>query len=131
MKQIQSIIRKTLQYIPYRKPLLLNEAVNFEKQCIFIAIPKTGTTSVRSQLAQKGTPLIENPHLNIIQVRDSLYVYLLKQALGHNETFPSKSVPSDTELRLQAKIFLPRFLNLRRYEILGQERYRCMQDVKA
>ncbi len=27
--------------------LILNEAVNFEKSCIFIAVPKTGTTSVR------------------------------------------------------------------------------------
>ncbi len=47
------------------EPLILNEAVNFEKQCIFIAVPKTGTTSVRVQIGQQGTPLIPNPHLDI------------------------------------------------------------------
>jgi hypothetical protein len=82
--------------------LILNEAVNFEKQCIFIAIPKTGTTSVRSQLEQKGTPLIVNRHLNILQVRDSLYVYFLKQALGRNKSFPSESIRTDADLRAQA-----------------------------
>ncbi|MCP4747062.1 MAG: sulfotransferase family protein [Desulfobacteraceae bacterium] len=85
------------------KPLILNEAVNFEKQCIFIAVPKTGTTSVRSQLKQQGAPLIGNPHLNIVQVRDSLYVYFLKQALGQNKSFPSESISSDADLRSKAK----------------------------
>ncbi len=83
--------------------LILNEAVNFEKQCIFIAVPKTGTTTVRSQLRQKGAPFIRNPHLNIMQIRDSLYVYLLKQSLGQNTSFPSQSVPADAELRAKAR----------------------------
>jgi hypothetical protein len=83
--------------------LMLNEAVNFEKQCIFIAVPKTGTTSVRSQLRQQGIPLIGNPHLNILQVRDCLYVYFLKQALGQNKSFPSECISSDADLRLKAK----------------------------
>ena len=82
---------------------ILNEAVNFDKQCIFIAVPKTGTTSIRAQLKQKGIPLIRNPHLNIVQIRDALYVYFLKQALGKNESFPSESVPSDADLRSKAK----------------------------
>lgn len=82
--------------------LILNEAVNFEKQCIFIAIPKAGTTSVRLQLRQEGVPLIANPHLNIMQVRDSLYVYFLKLALGRNMTFPTESIPKDADLRTHA-----------------------------
>jgi len=87
-------------------PLILNESMNFEKKCIFIAIPKTGTTSIRSQLGQKGTPLIGNPHLNIMQVRDSLYVYFLKMALAQNKGFPTKSVPSNKDVHSQAnKIF--------------------------
>ena len=83
-------------------PLILNEAVNFEKQCVFIAVPKTGTTSVRSQLRQRGIPLIANPHLNIVQVRDSLYVYLLKITLGGNITFPTESISEDVDLRAEA-----------------------------
>lgn len=68
--------------------MIVNQAVNFDKECIFIAVPKTGTTSIRSQLKQEGTPLIKNAHLNIIQIRDCLYVYLLKQAVGGNTSFP-------------------------------------------
>jgi hypothetical protein len=83
-------------------PSIFNEAVNFEKQCIFIAVPKTGTTSVRSQIRQEGIPLIANPHLNIMQVRDSLYVYFLKSALGQNKTFPTESIAEDADVRAQA-----------------------------
>jgi hypothetical protein len=82
--------------------LILNEAVNLEKECIFIAVPKTGTTSIRTQLKQKGTPIIGNPHLSIIQVRDSLYVYFPRQALGQNYSFPTESIPSDADLRSKA-----------------------------
>jgi hypothetical protein len=82
--------------------LILNEAVNFEKECIFIAIPKTGTTSLRSQLRQQGTALIPNPHLNILQVKDSLYLYFLRQALGTNYSFPSELTPLDEDLRFTA-----------------------------
>jgi hypothetical protein len=42
------------------------------------------------------------PSLNIIQVRDSLYVYLLKNALGKNMVFPTESIPEDAKLRTQA-----------------------------
>lgn len=82
---------------------ILNEAVNLEKKCIFIAIPKTGTTSVRCQLQQQGKALISNPHLNIIQVRDSLYVYFLMSSLGNNINYPTEAVISDIEIRAAAK----------------------------
>lgn len=81
---------------------VFNEAVNFEKQCIFIAIPKTGTTSVRSQLRQEGTAFIPNPHLDIAQVRDSLYPFFLINTLGRNRAFPTASVATDGELRERA-----------------------------
>ncbi len=84
------------------KPLILNEAVNFEKQCIFIAVPKTGTTSVRVQIKQRGIPLIPNPHLDIMQIRDALYTYFLTRSLAKNESFPSESVPKDKDIRTQA-----------------------------
>ena len=80
-----------------------NEAVNFNKQVIFIAVPKTGTTTVRSQLREKGTPLIPNPHLNIMQVRDTLYVYFLKCVLGRNTNFPTESVPEDSGIRARVQ----------------------------
>ncbi|MEM6551761.1 MAG: sulfotransferase family 2 domain-containing protein [Planctomycetota bacterium] len=85
------------------KARILNEAVNFEKRCIFIAVPKTGTMSVRVQLRQDGVPLIPNPHLSIMQVRDSLYTFLLFQSLGKNRSFPSASVPSDESIRQEAE----------------------------
>ena len=106
MNKLQTFIRKKIENIqksqlPQHR--ILNEAVNFDKQCIFIAVPKTGTTSIRSQLKQKGISLIGNPHLNIVQIRDALYVYFLKQALGKNESFPSESIPSDADIRSKAK----------------------------
>jgi hypothetical protein len=84
------------------KSLIINEAINFEKEVIFIAVPKTGTTSVRTQLSQVGTPIIKNPHLNICQIRDLIYVYLLKETLGSNRTFPDGNIPSDNALREKA-----------------------------
>lgn len=84
-------------------PPIPNKSVNFEKRSIFIAVPKTGTTSVRAQLRPQGAPLIKNPHLNIMQVRDAIYVYLLKQTLGKNATFPSESIPTDADIRSQAR----------------------------
>lgn len=88
MQKILHHIKKIteLQTTPFYIP---NEAVNFEKECIFIAIPKTGTTTIRNQLRQKGTAIVEAPHLNIIQIRDLLYVYFLKTAVGTNRTFPT------------------------------------------
>ena len=38
-----------------------------------------------------------------MQVRDSIYTYLLKEALGGNRAFPTKGVPSDQELRRASK----------------------------
>lgn len=76
-----------------------NEAVNFDLQAIFIAVPKTGTTSVRSQIRPVGQPLISTPHLNIIQIRDILYTYLLKKSLSKNVDYPTKGVMSDAEIR--------------------------------
>ncbi len=82
--------------------LIVNESVNFEKEVIFVAIPKTGTTTIRTQLKQVGIPLIENPHLNIVQIRTLIYVHLLKENLGINITFPNANTESDIALREKA-----------------------------
>ena len=84
-------------------PLILNEAVDFDKQMIFIAVPKTGTTTVRRQLRQEGNALIPNSHLSIMQVRDTLYAYLLKISLGQNTRYPTEDVPADAEIRARAE----------------------------
>jgi len=93
------------------RPLLFNEAVNFDREAIFIAVPKTGTTSIRRQLRMQGPKLIPNPHLTIRQVRDGLYTYLLKQSLGGNAEFPTKAavVLSDDEIREKAADIFKRY----------------------
>jgi hypothetical protein len=101
----QYIIRN--MYRPKGRTItLLNEAINFEKEWIFIAIPKTGTTSVRRQLRQKGRYMINDPHLNINQLRDLIYIFLLRQNLGTNRKFPNANHIDDNEIRnLAEKIF--------------------------
>ena len=94
MKKILRHIKKIARI--QKEPIYIaNEAIVFEKQCIFIAIPKTGTTSIRNQLKQEGTPIIKAPHLNIMQIRDLLYVYFLKMAVGKNKTFPTNAAIFD------------------------------------
>jgi hypothetical protein len=83
--------------------LLLNEAFHEPLQCIFIAIPKTGTTSIRNQLRQIGTFLIPNPHLTVLQVRDSIYPYYLRRNLGKNSTFPTRDIATDAAIREHAR----------------------------
>lgn len=82
--------------------LTVNEAVNLEKKVIFIAVPKTGTTTVRAQTSQAGTPLIKNPHLNILQVRELIYVYLLAKSLGSNMGFPNENPVFDADVKKEA-----------------------------
>ena len=84
---------------------IVNEAVHLEKNWIFIAIPKTGTTSIRTQLKQKGVPLIPNPHLNILQVRDAINFFFLTKNLAVNKTFPSEKVKTYSQIKDESKIF--------------------------
>jgi hypothetical protein len=84
---------------------IVNEAVHLEKNWIFIAIPKTGTTSIRTQLKQTGVPLIPNPHLNILQVRDAINFFFLTKNLAVNKTFPSEKVKTYSQIKDESKIF--------------------------
>ncbi len=84
-------------------PALFNEAVDFDRRAIFIAIPKTGTTSIRKQLHKPQPYLIPNPHLNILQIRDGLYTYFLMHALEKNLAFPTAGdVDTDADVRRRA-----------------------------
>jgi len=85
------------------RKVIINEAIDLDKKIIFIAITKTGTTSIRSQLQQVGEPWLKPSHLSIIQIRDLIYPYLLKQNLANNHSFPNNNRVSDQQLREQAK----------------------------
>lgn len=110
-QQIKRIIEKTFNIEISRSkkqtneviPSIVNQAVNLEKEVIFVAIPKTGTSTVRNQLKQKGQALIPNAHLDICQIRDAIYFHLLKQVLGQNYSFPNENIPTDEALRQKAK----------------------------
>ena len=82
----------------------INEAINMHLNCIFVAIPKTGTTSIRDQLASNGKNFIPNPHLTLNQLRDMIYPYLLRCNLGTNSSHPTPDFhPSDEDLRIASK----------------------------
>ena len=82
---------------------ILNEAVNLEIGVVFIAIPKTGTTSVRRQLKQRGEPIIPHPHLSVVQVRDTMHTLVLRSSLGGNRSFPNPDVPTDAAVRARSE----------------------------
>jgi len=89
--------------VPNASTVTFNEAVNFEKRTIFVAIPKTGTTSVSDQLRVPGKALIPHSHLNLLQIRDGLYTYFLLTHLNKNRSFPSGETKTDAEVRLLSK----------------------------
>ncbi len=101
-------VRRVLRGVRHRvrqrwgPPTILNRAVDLERGVVFISIPKNGTTSVRRQLRQRGAPLIPNPHLDIVQVRDAMYTLALCAALGRNRTYPNPDAPTDADVRAQA-----------------------------
>jgi len=81
----------------------LNEAVNEELRAIFIAIPKTGTTTVRSQIRPVGTPLIPNSHLNILEIRETLFTLTLRRALHQNKAFPTSNILTTQQIQRQSQ----------------------------
>ena len=100
---------------------IVNEAVHLEHKWIFIAIPKTGTTSIRIQLRQTGIPLIPNPHLNILQARDAIDIFFLRKNLATNRSFPSVEVKTYSQIRNESASFFPMLLNLHLFETHGNE----------
>lgn len=90
-------------------PPQLNGAINFDMEAIFVAVPKTGTTSVRAQLSPGGPYLYPFAHLDICQIRDILYAYELMKALRQNKTFPTQNVSTDAEIRERARAMFENF----------------------
>jgi len=95
---LKRLFKKYLKFKSHYEYSTINQAINFDKKVIFIAIPKTGTTSIRTQLKKRGRPLIKDPHLNIRQVRQLIYFYLLKDNLGVNNNFPSNDILTDSKI---------------------------------
>ena len=83
----------------------VNEAVNIDKELIFVAVPKTGTTSVRKQLRQKGKPFLPYPHLNILQIRTAIDLFFVAINLCKNKSFPNTKVKSNEQIKLEAEKF--------------------------
>lgn len=69
-KKLKKLFCKKINHPIDQRYDFANESINFGKEVIFIAIPKTGTTSIRRQLAQEGRAMINYPHLSINQVKD-------------------------------------------------------------
>ena len=86
-----------------RRERNLCDSVNAELEVIFIAVPKTGTTTVRKQISPGRPYLFPHPHLNIMQVRELLYVSELTRSLSANDQFPSRGLATDAELRTRAR----------------------------
>ena len=108
----------------------INESINFKLKCIFIAIPKTGSTSVRRQIRQKGIPWISSPHLNILQARELIYPHLLRSSLKKISHFPAKtSLPTKTLEQNHSKS-LKTFSNFQQSVIHWQGQFHCTSGMK-
>lgn len=68
-----------------------NEAVNESLQSIFIAIPKSGSTTIRRQIAPDGVSMIKGYHLSIQQIYAVMKTFELYRSLGQNRVFPNPS----------------------------------------
>lgn len=80
-----------------------NEAINLDLSLMFVAIPMTGGTAIRKQVAGPGPHLLRARNLDIVQLQDLLYFWELRQALGRNDRFPSHDVPTDSDVRRTAE----------------------------
>ena len=76
-----------------------NEAINVTKKVVFVAVPKTGSTSVRSQTREVGKSILYHPHLNYVQLRDVFYIYQLRAHLRKNHDYPTTGILTDEAFR--------------------------------
>lgn len=74
------------------------ESIDLDRMIMFIAIPKTGSSSIRSYIRGEGAYLLPQEHLNFRESRDALTAYLIRTKLGKNWTFPSHEQPSYEEI---------------------------------
>ena len=105
----QSLRYKIAQRIHRTKPIThFNEAVNPDLGVIYVAIPKTGSTTIRNQVSPlphlDRHYLSREAHLDLIQIRQGLSFFAQYQALGSNISFPA-TVASTRDLERGAQEF--------------------------
>ncbi|MDO5758399.1 MAG: hypothetical protein Q4P24_13015 [Rhodobacterales bacterium] len=88
----QNLRYKIAQRIHRAEPIThFNEAVNPDLGVIYIAIPKTGSTTIRNQVSPlphlDRHYLSREAHLDLIQIRQGLLFFAQYQALGSNISF--------------------------------------------
>jgi hypothetical protein len=84
-------------------PLAPNEGINLDLKVMYVAVPKTGSTSIRSHFRAKGPFLFDTPHLSINQLRQVLHFWALSQAVGRCREFPTDSDAVLSELEVYEK----------------------------
>lgn len=82
------------------------ESIDLDRKIMFIAIPKTGSSSMRSYTRGEGAYLVPQEHLNFRESRDALMAYLIRSKLGGNRAFPSHDVPSYDELLVLRNLYI-------------------------
>ena len=82
-------------------PLLLYEAFDEPMRCIFIAIPKAGTTSIRNQFRQGFAFLFPSPQLIFLRLRECVYSFLLRCVLDTHLGFHTERLVG--RIRLKAE----------------------------
>lgn len=66
-----------------------NEAIRIDLGAIFVAIPKTGTSSIRHQFSPNGPFLLPGSHLTIRQLEKVWHVWSVRKTLRKNWEFPT------------------------------------------
>lgn len=74
---------------PREKFAAPNEAIRLDLATIFVAIPKTGSNSIRSQFKPDGTYLLPAPHLSIRQLKELWNLWHIRESLHKNHKFPT------------------------------------------
>ena len=83
--------------------LIFNQAILPKQRAIFIAVPKTGSTTVRANFNSRKNYIIRQHHLDIQQIRAGLYIQCLQSSLGRNSTFPTDPSQKKDNAEIEAE----------------------------
>ena len=103
-------LRRSIGQRVYRTPphSYFNEAVNPDLGIIYVAIPKTGTTTIREQISpvphRNERYLVPAAHLDINQIKHGLIFFNQYRRLDSNRTFPH-STESTADITADAQAF--------------------------
>lgn len=113
MQVLKFFARRSPQAVPSAGPkrrrsrkkggLVFNRAIIPEKQAIYIAVPKTGSTAIRKSFQRRYEYMITASHLNIQQIRAGLYVQCLKASLRQNNSFPTDCDEAKDNAEIEAE----------------------------